>query len=150
MTKSLESDDSWTSLRAAAEAVLVEAHAPYSHFRVGAALEATDGRTYSGCNIENASFPVTMCAERVALGTAVADGAVRFERLYLVSDADEPVAPCGMCRQALAEFAPDIRIVSRGVGGTESEWRLSQLLPATFQLDPVPGTEPTSTDGTTP
>lgn len=132
---SLEPDDSWTPLREAAEAVLDAAHAPYSQFRVGAALEARDGRTYSGCNIENASFPVTLCAERVALGTAVADGATRFDRLYLVSDATEPVAPCGMCRQALAEFSPELEIVSRGSAGGESAWRLSDLLPATFHLD---------------
>lgn len=131
---SLEPDDSWTPLREAAEAVLDAAHAPYSRFRVGAALEAADGRTYSGCNIENASFPVTMCAERVALGSAVADGATRFTRLYIVSDAAEPVAPCGMCRQALAEFAPDLRIVSRGLSGEETGWRLTELLPATFEL----------------
>ncbi|MGD8495682.1 MAG: cytidine deaminase [Gemmatimonadales bacterium] len=131
---SLEPDDSWTPLREAAEAVLDAAHAPYSRFRVGAALEAADGRTYSGCNIENASFPVTMCAERVALGSAVADGATRFTRLYLVSDAAEPVAPCGMCRQALAEFAPELRIVSRGLSGEETGWRLAELLPATFEL----------------
>lgn len=131
---SLEPDDSWTPLREAAEAVLDAAHAPYSRFRVGAALEAADGRTYSGCNIENASFPVTMCAERVALGSAVADGATRFTRLYIVSDAAEPVAPCGMCRQALAEFAPDLQIVSRGLSGEETGWRLTELLPATFEL----------------
>lgn len=137
---SLDPDDSWTPLRETAEAVLGAAHAPYSHFRVGAALEAADGRTYSGCNIENASFPVTMCAERVALGSAVADGATRFTRLYLVSDAAQPVAPCGMCRQALAEFAPDLRIVSRGVSGGEASWQLGELLPATFEL--APGGEP--------
>lgn len=132
----LEPDDSWTPLRETAEAVLDAAHAPYSRFRVGAALEAADGRTYSGCNIENASFPVTMCAERVALGSAVADGATRFTRLYLVSDAAQPVAPCGMCRQALAEFARDLRIVSRGVSGEEASWQLGELLPATFELAP--------------
>jgi len=146
---SLEPDDNWTPLREVAEAALEAAHAPYSRFRVGAALEATDGRTYPGCNIENASFPVTMCAERVALGTAVADGAIRFARLYLVSDADEPVAPCGMCRQALAEFAPDLRIVSGGTGGTETAWRLSELLPATFQLEAPRGAEASTSGGDT-
>jgi len=90
-----------------------------------------------------------MCAERVALGTAVADGAIRFARLYLVSDADEPVAPCGMCRQALAEFAPDLRIVSGGTGGTETAWRLSELLPATFQLEAPRGAEASTSGGDT-
>ena len=144
---SLDPDDSWTALREAAESALEAAYAPYSRFRVGAALETADGGTYSGCNIENASFPVTTCAERVALGSAVADGATRFTRLYLVSDAKGPVAPCGMCRQALAEFAPDLRIASRGVSGAETVWRLSELLPATFELETPRGTEPATTGG---
>lgn len=135
MRKTQEPDQSWAPLRDAAEAALRAAHAPYSQFRVGAALRSADGRTYAGCNVENASFPVTMCAERVALGTAVADGAVSFERLYLCSDSAEPVAPCGMCRQALNEFAPDLRIVSRGTSGATASWQLSELLPAAFGLE---------------
>lgn len=135
----VESDESWTPLREAAEAARRAAYAPYSRFRVGAALEAADGRTYAGCNIENASYPVTMCAERVAIGAAVADGAMNFERLYLCSDDERPVAPCGMCRQALSEFSRELRIVSRGTSGIEAAWRLSELLPAAFDLEAARG-----------
>lgn len=112
------------------------AYAPYSGFHVGAALEAADGRTFPGCNVENASYPVTLCAERVALGSAIAAGARAFTRLHICSDADEPIAPCGMCRQALAELAPDIVVVSESAGGGLRSWRLEELLPERFALRP--------------
>ena len=132
----LETDDNWESLRDAAFTAMSLAHAPYSRFRVGAALEATDGRLFIGCNIENASYPVTMCAERVALGSAVAAGALEFRRLFLCADSDDPTPPCGMCRQALAEFSPDLNILSEGMSGARLEWRLAELLPAMFRLNP--------------
>ena len=138
MRMTVEADESWTPLRERALATMQSAHARYSNFRVGAALEASDGRIFGGCNVENASFPVTMCAERVALGTAIVDGAREFDRLFLCSDDEKPVAPCGMCRQALAEFAPDLRIVSLGTSGATQSWRLSDLLPDGFELVRAP------------
>jgi len=120
-------------LLAAALAVRHRAHAPYSGFPVGAALLADDGKIYAGCNVENASYPVGLCAERNALGQAVARGARRILAGALVCEG-EPV-PCGMCLQALSEFAdPDAPLLLATPGGQERRLRLRDLLPQGFRL----------------
>ncbi len=115
----------------AARAVQRLAYAPYSGFRVGAALEGADGRVFVGCNVENASYGLTICAERAALVSAVAAGARQFRRIVVVSDSDPPASPCGACRQMLAEFGLDLRV--EAVGPAQAQrWVLSELLPDAF------------------
>jgi cytidine deaminase len=118
-------------LISAARTAQARAYAPYSNFRVGAALESYDGAVFSGCNIENASYGLTICAERAAICSAVSAGVTRFRRAVVVSDVDPPAAPCGACRQVLAEFGLDLPI--DGVGSRATvHWRLSDLLPVAF------------------
>lgn len=120
------------ALREVADAARANAWCPYSTFPVGAALVADDGRVFSGCNVENASFPAGMCAERVALGSAIAAGARRFSRVVITSIAPEPTPPCGICRQVLVEFAPDLEILAISPDGRTARWSLADLLPIPF------------------
>jgi cytidine deaminase len=105
------------------------AHAPYSRFLVGAAIACSDGSIFCGCNVENLSFGLTMCAERVAVGAAVAAGHTDFVLLAVVADTDEVISPCGACRQVLAEFSPSLPILSANLRGRQGRFSLADLLP---------------------
>jgi len=119
-------------LRERAFAAMERAYAPYSNFRVGAALLSSDGSVAEGCNVENASFPAGMCAERSAVSAAVARGNRSFEAIAIATEAEEPTPPCGMCRQVLEEFSPSLVVMSFTRDGREARWTLDELLPRAF------------------
>ena len=116
----------------AARLVRESAYAPYSNFRVGAALRGKSGRVYTGCNVENISLGLSICAERVALGRAIADGEREFAALCVVTQSKKPSPPCGLCRQALREFCRDLHIVLANINGSRLTVRLAELLPRAF------------------
>ncbi len=119
-------------LIAAARAARLHAHAPYSGFRVGAALQTPAGLIVTGCNVENATYGLTICAERVALVKAISEGQTKFTRIAVVADTDAPTPPCGACRQILWEFAGDLEIVLANLNDVKGTYRLAQLLPLPF------------------
>jgi cytidine deaminase len=123
------------SLREAAMRALDNAHAPYSNFRVGAALLTRDGRLITGCNVENSAYGLAICAETLAVAYAVSQGLTEFDEIAIASDDVEPTPPCGACRQVLNEFAPKIRISSYTRDGKEASWTLEELLPHAFVLN---------------
>ena len=128
-----------TSLREAAMRALDNAYAPYSNFRVGAALRTSSGELITGCNMENSAYGLAICAETLAVASAVSQGLTDFEEIAIATDDSEPTPPCGACRQVLNEFAPNIRISSYTRDGKEAEWSLEELLPHAFVLNPSRG-----------
>jgi cytidine deaminase len=119
-------------LRERALAAMERAYAPYSNFRVGAALLASDGSITDGCNVENAAYPAGICAEVSAVAAAVARGLRTFDAIAIATEAGQPTPPCGICRQVLEEFAPHLLVVSVTRSGGEARWSLDELLPKAF------------------
>ena len=119
-------------LKAAAVAMLDRAYCPYPHFAVGAALECADGTVFTGCNIENAAFSPTICAERTAVAKAVSEGHTDFVRIAIAGRSADFCVPCGVCRQVLREFAPGIEVICLNGKGEEQVFTLSELLPHSF------------------
>lgn len=134
-----ENQGATNELRDAAFAAMENAYAPYSRFRVGAAVRTSTGAIVSGCNVENAVYGEALCAERVAVAAAVAQGMKELEEIAIASEADEPAPPCGSCRQTMSEFAPDLLVTSYSKNGRQAIWRLSDLLPEAFALNHLRG-----------
>ena len=132
MLGSKELDD-FDALRDEAEIVRQRAYCPYSNFSVGAALQTRSGKVFVGCNVENRSLGLTMCAEQGAVAAAVAAGHGDFVRLVIVTGASEPTVPCGRCRQILAEFNSHLQIVTATTGGRRETYSLTDLLPRSQQ-----------------
>jgi cytidine deaminase len=121
-----------SELVAAARRAREHAHAPFSHFKVGAALETADGTIVTGCNVENATYGLTICAERVAMFKAISEGHRSFTRIAVVADTGEPTPPCGACRQILWEFGGDLEVVLANLREEKGIHRLKALLPLPF------------------
>ena len=116
----------------AAIAAREHAHAPFSHFKVGAALEDADGLIHTGCNVENATYGLTLCAERVAVFKAVSEGVRAFRRIAIAADTPSPTPPCGACRQILWEFCGDIEVILVNLEGRTEGFRLREVFPRPF------------------
>jgi cytidine deaminase len=119
-------------LVAAAREARERAWAPYSRFKVGAAIETADGAIITGCNVENASYGLTICAERVAMFKAIAEGHRLFVRIAVVADTEAPTSPCGACRQVLWEFGPDLEVILANLTTITGHHRMADLLPHPF------------------
>jgi cytidine deaminase len=130
-----ELNDSQRELVATARVARTHASAPYSNFLVGAAVRGSSGRVYGGCNVENASYGLAMCAERVAIFNAVSAGERQIVQLALCTDTPMPSIPCGACRQVLAEFADTAEVIVTTVEGKTAVHRSQDLLPTPFKLD---------------
>ena len=128
------SESDVVALAAAAKDASERAYCPYSHFPVGAAVRARDGVLYAGCNVENASFGLTVCAERSAIFSAVGAGARDLVALVVYTPTPSPVTPCGACRQVLSEFAPNADVICACAGDERLRFKASELLPNGFTL----------------
>ncbi len=117
-----------------AREAMQNSYSPYSGLKVGAALICTNDRIYAGTNIENASYGLTICAERAALGCAISAGAAKFKSLILISDSDNIITPCGACLQVLSEFAEDLIIICMNNAGDKKQTTLKELFPKSFRL----------------
>ena len=126
--------DASDALIAAALAARENAFAPYSKFRVGAAIEDSGGRIHTGCNVENSTYGLTVCAERVAVLKAISEGVRKFRRVAIAADTDRLTPPCGACRQILWEFCGDVEIVLVNLRGTTETHRLKDLFPKPFDV----------------
>ena len=131
-------ESQWESLATAAKAASANAYSRYSNFRVGAAILSSAGAVASGCNVENASYGLTMCAERNAVFTAINSGATEIVALAVYTPTAHPVTPCGACRQVIAEFGQDARIRAYCDGPDKIEFTMEALLPAAFALGMKP------------
>lgn len=120
------------ALISAASKAREHAHAPYSHFRVGAAVRAQSGRVFTGCNVENSTFGLTLCAERVAVFKAISEGERGFDAIAVVADTERLTPPCGACRQILWEFCRDAEVILANLSGQSVVRRMSELLPDAF------------------
>ena len=120
------------ALISAAKLARENAHAPYSNFRVGAALRAKSGRIFTGCNVENASYGLTLCAERVAIFKAISEGERGFDAIAVVADTDTLTPPCGACRQIIWEFCGDVSVVMSNLKGKVERESAAKLLPRAF------------------
>ena len=128
----MDLDPAGTALVEAARAARLHAHAPFSRFQVGAALLTKEGRVFTGCNVENATYGLTVCAERVALFKALSEGHRRFTHIAVVADTAEPTPPCGACRQLLWEFGGDLEVVLGNLQRETARHRLADLFPHPF------------------
>jgi len=135
-TKGFEANLDWQGLVESATEASQRAYIPYSKFAVGAALLGASGRVYTGCNVENVSFSMTVCAERTAVFKAVSEGEQEFVALVVFSS--NGATPCGACRQVLREFCQDLPILAVGAGGESRLYLLSELFPAAFAPDDLP------------
>jgi len=122
----------WNELMAAAKAVRLKAHTPYSNFKVGCAIEDEHGRVFTGCNVENASYGLSLCAERVAVFKAISEGAGKLQRVAVVADTEALTPPCGACRQILWEFCGDAELALENLAGQRDTMTIKQILPRPF------------------